>query len=87
MPADHEVSHGDILRAIGHLEGKLDSFHTTLGNHRSDIAEAFKRLGNAEKRIAQGVILAVVASIVMPVFVTIAAPRIEFGPTQVEHSR
>lgn len=86
MP-DHEVSHGDILRAIGTLEGKIDAIHQTLANNRADITEAFRRLTAAEQKIAQGVVLAIVASIVIPVLVTMAAPRIEFGPAHVEHPR
>jgi hypothetical protein len=85
MPED--VNHGDILRAIGHLEGKLDAIHETMANNRSDIVEAFRRLNEAEKRIAQGVIVAVVVSIVMPLLVTMAGPRLEFGPARVEHTR
>lgn len=81
MAGDHEVSHGDILRAIGNLEGKLDTIHQTMANNRTDIAEAFRRLGLAEQRIAQGVILAVVISLVMPILVAMIAPRIEFGST------
>jgi hypothetical protein len=59
MPGDHEVTHGDILRAIGTIEGKLDAMHSNLGQKHTDIAEAFRRLGEAEKRIAQGMIIAV----------------------------
>lgn len=80
MAGDHEVSHGDILRAVGSLEGKLDAIHQTITHHRSDIAEAFRRLNEAEKRIAQGVILAAVLSLVMPILIGMIAPRIEFGP-------
>jgi hypothetical protein len=86
MP-DHEVSHGDILRAIGQMEGKLDAIHTAMHNNRTDIIEAFRRLSEVEKRIAQGVILAIVASIVVPIVVTMVAPRIEFGLERVEHPR
>lgn len=84
---DHEVSHGDILRAIGTLEGKIDAIHQTLANNRADITEAFRRLNTAEQKIAQGVVLAIVTSIVVPILVTMAAPRIEFGPARVEHPR
>lgn len=80
MPPDIEVSHSDIYRALGILEGKLDAIATTMANNRNDIAEAFRRLSEAEKRIAQGVILAVVVSLVMPVLVVMVAPRLEFGP-------
>lgn len=86
MP-DHETTHGDILRAIGNLEGKLDAIHSTMANNRADIIEAFRRLSQAEQRIAQGVILAVVASLVMPIVVVMLAPRLEFGPEHpIQHS-
>lgn len=75
-----ETTHGDILRAIGNLEGKLDAIHSTMANNRADIVEAFRRLSQAEQRIAQGVILAVVASLIMPIVVVMVAPRLEFGP-------
>lgn len=74
-----ETTHGDILRAIGNLEGKLDAIHSTMANNRADIVEAFRRLSQAEQRIAQGVILAVVASLIMPIVVVMVAPRLEFG--------
>lgn len=74
-----ETTHGDILRAIGNLEGMLKAIHETAAHNRSDITEAFHRLSQAEQRIAQGVILAVVASLVMPVVVVMLAPRLEFG--------
>ena len=75
-----DTTHGDILRAIGNLEGMLKAIHETAAHNRSDITEAFHRLSQAEQRIAQGVILAVVASLVMPVVVVMLAPRLEFGP-------
>jgi hypothetical protein len=83
MPDDTErVSHGDILRAIGRLEGRLDDIHQTMGNNRGDIGEAFKRIGIAEQRIAQGVIIAAAISLIMPILVAVLSPRIEFGPNQ-----
>jgi len=85
MP-DYEASHGDILRAIGNLEGKLDAIHQTMANNRSDIGEAFRRLNEAEKRIAQGVLLAVVLSILMPILVSMAAPQLRFGP-EITHTQ
>ena len=77
--AEHDVSHGDILRAIGNLEGKLDAIHQAMSNNRADIIEAFRRLNEAEKRIAQGVGIAVVLSLVMPLLVSVAGPRLHFG--------
>lgn len=80
MPEEERVSHGDILRAIGRLEGGLDDIHQAMGNNRGDIGEAFKRIGIAEQRIAQGVIIAAAISLIMPIAVAVLSPRIEFGP-------
>ena len=77
--ADHDVSHGDLLLAIGQMQGKLDALVTAMTHQRTDVAEAFRRLNEAEKRIAQGVIIAASLSLVMPVLVTLVAPRITFS--------
>lgn len=77
--ADHDVSHGDLLLAIGQMQGKLDALVATMSQQRSDVAEAFRRLNEAEKRIAQGVIIAASISLVMPILVTLVAPRITFS--------
>lgn len=79
MP-EHEVSHGDILHKLGVMEGKLDAVHQSLAQKHTDIADAFRRLGEVEKRVAQGVILAVVLSVVVPFVVSAASPRLHFGP-------
>jgi len=77
--ADHDVSHGDLLLAIGQMQGKLDALVTAMTQQRTDVAEAFRRLNEAEKRIAQGVIIAASLSLVMPVLVTLVAPRVTFS--------
>lgn len=83
---DREATHGDILRAIGNLEGKLDAIHQAMSNNRADIIEAFRRLNEAEKRIAQGVGIAVVLSLVMPLLVSMAGPRLHFNqPSERSH--
>ena len=77
--AEHDVSHGDLLLAIGQMQGKLDALVATMSQQRTDVAEAFRRLNEAEKRIAQGVIVAAVLSLVMPILVSMIAPRISFS--------
>lgn len=79
MP-EHEVSHGDILHKLGVMEGKLDAVHQSLAQKHTDIADAFRRLGEVEKRVAQGVILAIALSFVMPLAVSAISPRLHFGP-------
>jgi hypothetical protein len=79
MTNERDVSHGDLLLAIGNMQGKLDALVTTMAQQRADVGEAFRRLSEAEKRIAQGVILAVVVSFTVPLFVVAVAPKISFG--------
>jgi hypothetical protein len=78
----NEPSHGEILRAIGHLEGKLDNIHESITANRTSLMEAFRRLNEVEKRVAQGVILAIILSILVPLLVTIAEPRISMPQHQ-----
>lgn len=79
MAGEHEVSHGDILRAIGTLEGKLDAMHQSMAQKHTDIAEAFRRLGEVEKRVAQGVIIAVAVGVIAPLLWQAINPQLHFG--------
>jgi hypothetical protein len=69
------------------MDGRLDALHQTMGINRGDIGEALRRLGLAEQRIAQGVVLAVVLSLVMPIIVAVLSPRVEFGPDRPSPAR
>ena len=78
MAGENGVTHGDLLLAIGNMQGKLDSLVLNMTEQRKEIADVFRRLGEAEKKIAQGVILAVVISLIMPILVMSIAPLISF---------
>jgi hypothetical protein len=80
-----EVSHVDIYRALGILEGKLDAMSQTLTQKHADIGDAFKRIGDLEKSVAKWAGIALACSIVIPLLVTAAAPRLHFPqPAAVE---
>ena len=67
---NNEPTHGEILRAIGILEGQLKLLldaATTDKGERSSIGE---RVGKLEQRMAQVVILAVVAATLSPLIWT-----------------
>lgn len=87
MAGEHEVSHGDILRAIGTLEGKLDAMHQSMAQKHTDIAEAFRRLGEVEKRVAQGVIVAVAVGVIAPLLWQAINPQLHFGHPPAELRR
>ena len=66
-PMGNEPSHGEILRAIGVLEGQLKQLLDAAisdGRERSSIGE---RVGKLETKMAQVVILAVVAAMLSPI--------------------
>jgi hypothetical protein len=77
-----EVSHGDIYRALGILEGKLDAMNTALSQKHADLSQAFTRIGDLEKSVAKGVGIALAASIIIPLLVTALAPRLHLGPSE-----
>lgn len=79
-----DVSHGDIYRALGILEGKLDAMNTTLSQKHADIGDAFKRIGELEKSVAKWAGIALAASIIIPLVVTAAAPRLHFSEPPAE---
>lgn len=79
MAETHEVSHGDILHKIGQMEGKMDALILSVSEKKSDLSEAFRRLTELEKRMAQGVILAVAVSLVAPLVWQSLGPRLHFG--------
>ena len=85
MP-EHEVSHGDIYHKLGALEGKLDAVMVSVAEKRTDLADAFKRLVEVEKRVAQGVILAVVIGFVAPILWSAVGARLHFGGPPAEAS-
>lgn len=74
-----EVSHGDIYRALGILEGKLDAMNTALTQKHTDISSAFGRISELEQKVAKWAGIALVCSIIIPLLVTAAAPRLHFG--------
>lgn len=77
--ADETVSHGDIYRALGILEGKLDSLGQQLTQKHSDLGDAFKRLNALEKSVEKWAGIALACSFIIPILITAAAPRLHFG--------
>lgn len=75
MP-EREVSHGDIYHKLGTLEGKLDAVIVSVGEKRSDLSDAFRRINALERGVAKWAGVAVAASIIIPLVVSAAAPRI-----------
>ena len=77
MP-EHEVTHGDIHHKLGVLEGKLDAVIASVGEKRTDLGDAFRRLNTLEQNLAKWTGIALACSIIVPLVVTALAPRIHF---------
>ena len=77
MP-EHEVTHGDIHHKLGVLEGKLDAVIASVGEKRTDLGDAFRRLNTLEQNLAKWTGIALACSIIIPIVVSAAAPRLHF---------
>jgi len=65
-----EPSHGEILRAIGVLEGQLKQLLDAAISDKTERGSLGVRVGRLETRMAQVVILAVVAAMLSPIIWT-----------------
>lgn len=77
--AEGEVSHADIYRALGILEGKLDSMNQSLNQKHTDLSLAFTRISELEKSVSKWAGIALACSIIIPMLVTAVTPRLHFG--------
>lgn len=62
-----EPTHGEILRAIGVLEGQLKQLLDAAISDKTERSGLGVRVGRLETRMAQVVILAVVAAMLSPI--------------------
>ncbi|NBS68919.1 hypothetical protein EBT31_08375 [bacterium] len=62
-----EPTHGEILRAIGVLEGQLKQLLDAAISDKGERSSLGARIGRLETRMAQVVILAVVAAMLSPI--------------------
>jgi hypothetical protein len=74
--SQEEVSHVDIYRALGVLEGKLDVINQALTQKHADLSGALSRITELEKMVAKGLGIAIACSVVIPVLVSAIAPRV-----------
>jgi hypothetical protein len=77
LPED--VSHADIYRALGVLEGKLDALGQTLTQRNMDFTTALNRITELEKTVAKGLGIALACSLIVPLLVGMVVPRIHLN--------
>jgi F0F1-type ATP synthase assembly protein I len=87
-----EVSHAEIYRELGILQGKMDTLILSRTKDDQERSDLFRRVGALENRMAQVIILAVVAGLVLPAVVGwfvdfLALARQPHAPAQIERQR
>jgi hypothetical protein len=78
LPED--VSHVDIYRALGILEGKLDAVVQALNQRNRDFETALKRISDLEKTVAKGLGVALTCSFVLPLVIGVASALLNTRP-------
>lgn len=84
---DEQVSHVDIYHKLGTLEGKMDAMIGAISERKAELDGLFSRMRDLESKLAWVLGAAAMLSVVVPVVITMAAPRLHFShgetPTQV----
>jgi len=65
-----DVSHADIYRSLGILEGKLDAVVQALTQRNQEFETALKRIGDLEKTVAKGLGMAMTFSVALPIVIS-----------------
>jgi type II secretory pathway component PulJ len=81
-----EPTHGEILRAIGVLEGQLKQLLDAATNDKGERSSLGERIGRLEQRMAQVVIAAVVLAVLSPMIWTEVSTMIK-APQHMERSK
>jgi hypothetical protein len=63
---EREVSHAEIYRELGVLQGKMDALILSRTKDDDEKKDIFQRIGRLETRMAQVVMAAIIASLVLP---------------------
>jgi len=75
---DEQVSHADIYHKLGALEGKVDALIGALTERKAELDGLFSRMRDLESKLAWVLGAAAMLSLVVPILVTMAAPRLLF---------
>lgn len=87
---EREVSHNDIYRELGELKGMMSSLILRGQKDDEDKKDIFARLGKLETRMGQVVIVAIIASLTLPPFISFISQHLHFNlrpTTAILHQR
>jgi hypothetical protein len=75
---EHQVSHGDIYRELGELKGMMSALILRGQKDDEDKKEIFTRVNKLETRMAQVVLVAVIASLTLPPMISFLGQHLHF---------
>jgi hypothetical protein len=76
---EREVSHAEIYRELGILQGKMDAIILSRTADDEEKKDIFTRLNRLEIRMAQVVLVAVIASLVLPPLASFVGQHFQFN--------
>lgn len=76
---EREVSHNDIYRELGELKGMMSALILRGQKDDEEKKDIFNRLGRLETRMAQVVLVAVIASMTLPPVVSFLGEHLHFS--------
>lgn len=74
-----EVSHAEIYRRLGELQGTVNALVLSIGERREDLKSALSKVDQLEQKQSWMLGACAVIGILLPLVVTISAMRVEFG--------
>lgn len=84
---DSGVSQLDIYHKLGTLEGKVDALIARTAEYRTDLQVAYDRIASVEHKQAWIMGGAAVISIIVPIIITMASPKMHFDNHQPSNQR
>lgn len=83
---EREVSHAEIYRELGVLQGKMDAILLSQTRNDEEKKDIFQRIGKLETRMAQVVLAAVLASLILPPFASFVTGhlRLDLEPVRAQ---
>jgi hypothetical protein len=76
---EREVSHSDIYRELGELKGMMSALILRGQKDDEEKKDIFKRIGTLETRMGQVVLVAVLASLVLPPMISFLGQHFQFA--------
>lgn len=76
---EHQVSHNDIYRELGELKGMMSALILRTQKDDEDKKDLFGRINRLETRMAQVLLMAVIASLILPPMISFLGQHLQLN--------